>query len=53
VFVAFGHIWRALQQDLAKRSPKGQFRVAERSGHFVQTDQPELVIQAIRELACQ
>jgi len=42
--------WRELQQDLAARSPRGQFVVAERSGHFIQLDQPELVIQAIRDV---
>ena len=46
----FGRVWRELQQDLATRSPKGQFRVADQSGHFIQIDQPELVVQAIRDL---
>jgi pimeloyl-ACP methyl ester carboxylesterase len=49
-FDAFDRVWRELQQDLAKRSPNGQFRLAGQSGHFIQTDQPELVIQAICEL---
>jgi pimeloyl-ACP methyl ester carboxylesterase len=48
--VAFDHIWRDLQEDLAKRSPKGEFRLAEHSGHFIQADQPGLVVQAIRDL---
>jgi pimeloyl-ACP methyl ester carboxylesterase len=46
----FGRVWRELQQDLATRSSKGQFRVAGESGHFIQIDQPELVVQAIRDL---
>ena len=46
----FGRVWRELQQDLATRSPKGQFRVADQSVHFIQIDQPELVVQAIRDL---
>jgi pimeloyl-ACP methyl ester carboxylesterase len=50
-FVAFDRVWRELQQDLAKRSPRAQFRIAERSGHFVQIDEPTLVVQAIRELS--
>jgi pimeloyl-ACP methyl ester carboxylesterase len=49
-FVAFERAWRELQQDLAKRSPKGRFQVAEESGHFIQTAQPALVIQAIRDV---
>jgi pimeloyl-ACP methyl ester carboxylesterase len=46
----FGRVWRELQQDLATRSPKSQFRVADQSGHFIQIDQPKLVVQAIRDL---
>jgi pimeloyl-ACP methyl ester carboxylesterase len=49
-FLAYERVWRELQQDLAKRSPKGRFLVAEESGHFIQTAQPDLVIQAIREV---
>lgn len=48
---AFDRAWREFQKDLASRSPNGQFRLAAQSGHFIQKDQPELVIQAIRELA--
>jgi len=40
----------ALDQDLASRSPCGQLRVAEHSGHFIQLDQPQLVIDAIHEV---
>jgi pimeloyl-ACP methyl ester carboxylesterase len=46
----FARVWRELQQDLATRSPKGQFRVAGQSGHFIQIDQPEMVVQGIRDL---
>lgn len=46
----FARVWRELQEDLSKRSPKGQFRVAENSGHFIQLDEPELVVKAIRQL---
>jgi pimeloyl-ACP methyl ester carboxylesterase len=44
-------VWRELQEDLAKRSTHGEFRLAGQSGHFIQLDQPELVIQAIRDLS--
>jgi pimeloyl-ACP methyl ester carboxylesterase len=47
---SWDRIWREFQEDLAKRSPNGQFRLAEQSGHFIQLDQPDLVIQAIRDL---
>jgi len=50
-FAAWDRIWREFQQDLAKRSTHGEFRLAEKSGHFIQRDQPELVIQAIRDVS--
>jgi pimeloyl-ACP methyl ester carboxylesterase len=43
-------IWRELQEDLAKRSTHGEFRVAEQSSHDIHLQQPELVIQAIRDV---
>ena len=50
-FAAWDRTWRELQEDLAKRSTHGEFRLAEQSGHFIQVDQPELVIQAIRDVS--
>ena len=41
---------RALQAELATRSPRGELIVAERSGHYVHHHQPELVIDAIRRV---
>lgn len=49
-FTAWDRIWRELQEDLAKRSTHGEFRVAEKSGHFIQRDQPDLVIAAIHDV---
>jgi pimeloyl-ACP methyl ester carboxylesterase len=43
-------IWTELQKDLAKRSTRGEFRIAEQSEHNIHLDQPELVIQAIRDV---
>lgn len=43
-------LWRSLQKDLASRSPSGELRTAERSGHFIQTDQPELVVRAVQDV---
>lgn len=42
-------IWRELQLDLAARTPQGERRIAEQSGHYIQLQQPELVVAAIRE----
>ena len=50
-FAAWDRIWREFQEDLAKRSTHGEFRLAEKSGHFIQRDQPELIIQAIRDVS--
>jgi pimeloyl-ACP methyl ester carboxylesterase len=50
-FAEWDRIWRGFQKDLAKRSTHGEFRLAEQSGHFIQRDQPELVIQAIRDVS--
>lgn len=50
-FTAWDRIWRENQEDLAKRSTQGELRVAEQSGHFIQLEQPEMVIQAIRDMS--
>ena len=49
-FAAWDRIWTEFQKDLAKRSPHGEYRLAQTSGHWVQRDQPELVVQAIRDV---
>lgn len=50
-FAAWDRIWTEFQKDLASRSTRGEFRLAEKSGHWIQRDQPELVIQAIRDVS--
>jgi pimeloyl-ACP methyl ester carboxylesterase len=42
--------WHALQQDLASRSPRSKLIVAERSSHFIQDTQPDLVVSAVQEI---
>ncbi|HEX8117797.1 MAG TPA: alpha/beta fold hydrolase, partial [Pyrinomonadaceae bacterium] len=39
-----------LQKELAARSPRGRQVIADKSGHAVQQDQPDLVVKAIREV---
>lgn len=39
-----------LQRELLRRSSRGKQIVAAKSGHFVQQDQPELVVDAIRQV---
>jgi pimeloyl-ACP methyl ester carboxylesterase len=36
---------------MARRSPHGKHVIAAKSGHWIQLDEPELVVQAIREMA--
>lgn len=42
--------WMNLQADLSKRSSRGKLVVAQNSGHFIQSDRPDLVIASIREI---
>lgn len=42
--------WQELQLDLAKRSPTGELRRAMWSHHFIQTSQPNVVIEAVRDI---
>ena len=43
-------ILHELHADLARLSPKGKQVIAERSDHFIKEDQPELVVETIREV---
>ncbi len=40
--------WRDLQRDQVKLSERGCQIIAEQSGHLVQIDQPEIVVNAVR-----
>ncbi len=46
----FEQTWLQMQCELAQQSSRGKRIVAEQSGHYIQLDQPELVISAIREV---
>src|SRR5947207_174146 len=43
-------LWIELQRDLANRSPKSEHIVAKNSGHVIQVDEPQLVIDAVRRV---
>jgi pimeloyl-ACP methyl ester carboxylesterase len=45
--------WQNLQGGLAALSTRSQLIVAERSGHAIQFDQPDLVVETIREMVVQ
>ena len=41
------------QRELVELSPQGKQIIAEKSGHFVQNSEPQIVINAIREIVKQ
>jgi pimeloyl-ACP methyl ester carboxylesterase len=41
---------RKERDALARRSPRGRHTIAAKSGHWIQLDEPELVVQAIGEM---
>jgi pimeloyl-ACP methyl ester carboxylesterase len=43
-------VWLDLQRELATRSPRGEHVVATHSGHYIQNDEPALVIDAVRRV---
>lgn len=45
-----GQVFRELQSDLTRHSSNSKQIIAEKSGHHIQADQPELVIDAIRQV---
>jgi pimeloyl-ACP methyl ester carboxylesterase len=44
-------VWQELQEELVRLSSNSRLLVAEKSGHAIQVDQPELVIAAVRQIA--
>ena len=45
-----GAIWQELQRELATRSPQAEHIVAPKRGHYIQNDEPALVIDAVRRM---
>jgi pimeloyl-ACP methyl ester carboxylesterase len=43
-------LWQQLQRELAHLVPGGRLVIATKSGHNIQDDQPELVLDAIRDV---
>ena len=42
--------WQKLQVEISSLSTRGKLIVAERSGHNIIFDQPEIIVEAIREM---
>lgn len=47
---AYEEAWQQIQSEHAALSTNGRLLVAERSGHMIHYDQPELVVEAIRQV---
>jgi pimeloyl-ACP methyl ester carboxylesterase len=43
-------VWITLQKEWLKHVPSAKHIITEKSGHFVQNQEPELVIDAIRQM---
>ncbi|MEI6839704.1 MAG: hypothetical protein WCK53_00425 [Methanomicrobiales archaeon] len=43
-------VYRTLQREMAAESPGGRYLVADNSGHNIQIDQPDVVIDSIRSV---
>jgi pimeloyl-ACP methyl ester carboxylesterase len=41
-------VWHSMQKDLASRSPQGKLITATGSSHYIQLQQPQIVIRSIR-----
>ena len=53
VLAQMEQVSQELQQELVSLSIQGVQVIAEKSGHYIQWDQPDLVIDAIREIVAQ
>jgi len=49
-FEQLKNIWNELQLDLLSLSSNNRHIIAENSGHYIQNDQPEIIIDAISQL---
>jgi pimeloyl-ACP methyl ester carboxylesterase len=47
------HAWQQMQDELARLSTRGTHVIAKNSGHFIQLDRPDIVVEAVRKVADQ
>jgi pimeloyl-ACP methyl ester carboxylesterase len=45
--------WQQMQEELAHLSTRGTHTIAKNSGHYVQLDRPDLVVEAVRKVVDQ
>jgi pimeloyl-ACP methyl ester carboxylesterase len=43
-------VWLDLQRELATRSPRAEHVIAKKSGHYIQNDEPDLVVDTVRRV---
>lgn len=43
-------VWETLQKELVGKSTKGKQIVAERSGHMITREQPEVIVEAVQDI---
>jgi pimeloyl-ACP methyl ester carboxylesterase len=43
-------VWMTLQGDLVRLAPRGRQVIAPESGHYVQFDQPAIIVSAVRDM---
>jgi pimeloyl-ACP methyl ester carboxylesterase len=46
-------VWPKLQADLVKKSLRGKQMIAERSGHRINVEQPEIIVDAVRDMVAE
>jgi pimeloyl-ACP methyl ester carboxylesterase len=46
-------VWQQMQEELAHLSTKGTQMIVKNSGHYIQLDRPEVVIEAVRKVVDQ
>jgi hypothetical protein len=47
---AMAAVWAELQVDLTTLSTRGTQVIAEKSGHFIQNSEPELIVSAVQQV---
>ncbi len=47
---AYNYAWAELQADLVTKSTQGKQIIAKNSGHVISTDQPQIIVDAVREM---
>jgi hypothetical protein len=47
---SYSKVWIAMQRDLSHLSTRGVHRIIKNSGHHIQLDQPQAVIDAVDEV---